>query len=121
LGQLMIIAECTAEILKAPERDTPFNRVMKVWSKWIKLKDRDEPGGWAHPQDSKEIMQTGEAVDSMLKSLPRVNRWAVDKAHGVCRVWLFPDRSFPDAMEEAENILTPKMRAHRDTMRFFYQ
>jgi hypothetical protein len=120
LGQLMIIAECTAEILKAPERDTPFVRAMNVWASWITMRDRQEAGGWSHPQDAKDFMNTGEAVETMINDLPRYEWWAIRKAHGVApAVWRFPEASFPDALGRAELILTPKMRNHLATRRYF--
>jgi hypothetical protein len=103
----------------APERDTPFNVVMKIWARWMTLADRQEPGGWGHPQDIKEFMRTGEAVDAMIDDLPRVQWWAVRKAHGIATVWRFPDLSFADAMAEAEEKLTAKMLLCVDTRRYF--
>jgi hypothetical protein len=119
LGQLMIIAECTAEILKAPERDTPFVRAMNVWASWITMKDRQEAGGWSHPQDAKDFMNTGEAVEVMINDLPRLLWWAVRRSRGIATVWIFPEHSLLDAVGEAELILTPKMRNHLATRRYF--
>lgn len=115
----MIVAETAATSQAAPERDTPFNRAMSVWASWMTLKDRDEAGGWSHPQDAKDFMNTAEAVEAMINDLPRVHWWAVRKAKGIATVWRFPDRSLPDALEEAEQILTPKMRNHLATRRYF--
>lgn len=107
--------EVRDEVTKLP----PYARVMKVWASWMTLKDRSTSGGYSHPQDAKEFMRTGEAVDTMVRSLPRVNRWAVDKAHGISTVWIFPNISLADVMLENEKILSSKMRNHADTMRFF--
>lgn len=115
----MILAENAIAIQSAPERDTPYNRVMKVWTSWMSLQDRQESGGWSHPQDAKEFMRTGEAADSMINDLPRVQWWAVRKARGIASVWRFPELSLPDAMEAAEITLTRRMLINVDTMRYF--
>lgn len=103
----------------APTPDSPYNAVMKVWARWMTLVDRQEPGGWSHPQDAKEFMRTGEAVDAMINDLSRVQWWAVRKAHGIATVWRFPELSFADALAEAESKLTEKMLKCVDTRRYF--
>lgn len=115
----MFAAENAVAKQVAPERDTPFNRVMKVWKSWMSLQDRQEPGGWSHPQDAKEFMRTGEAVDAMVNDLPRVQWWAIRKATGIASVWRFPELSLPDALEQAEMTLTKKMLINVDTRRYF--
>lgn len=117
-----------------PERDTPFMRCMKIWASWITLKDQRNVGGWSHPQDAKEFLRAGEAVEVMINDLPRVQWWAIRKAHGIApgvefagdaprrvgvSVWRFPDTSLPDALEAAESTMTPKMRNNIDLRRFF--
>lgn len=114
-----MIAVESVVLQAAPERDTPFNRVMKVWVSWMSLKDRQEPGGWSHPQDAKEFMRTGEAADTMINDLPRAQWWAVRKARGIATVWRFPEQSLPDALEGAETTLTKKMLINVDTRRYF--
>lgn len=106
---------------EAPDADSPYNRVMKTWARWMQLDDKQHSTGEAHPQDVKEFMSCAEAVDVMVRDLPRVNRWALDKAHGITTAWIFPHLPIADALAEAENILMPKMRSHRDTQRFFYE
>lgn len=104
----------------APERDTPFTRCMKIWASWITLKDQPCVGGWGHPQDAKEFLRAGEAVEVMINDLPRVQWWAIRKAHGVSpAAWRFPETSMADALDQAETTLTPKMRNHIDLRRFF--
>lgn len=99
---------------------TPFMSVMRVWARWIRLDDHKHSGGHGHPQDTKELMWTGEAVEVMINDLPRVQWWAIRKQHGVSpAVWRFPDTSMEDALEQAEATLTPKMRCHIDTARYF--
>ncbi|WP_426111014.1 hypothetical protein [Massilia sp. PWRC2] len=108
------------EIQVAPEPMTPYLRIMKIWTSWISLADRQEAGGWSHPQDAKEFMRCGEAVDVMINDLPRVCKWAIHKAQGIAPgVWRFPDTSFADALLDAEEKLTPKMRNNIDTRRYF--
>lgn len=108
------------EIQVAPVADTPYLRIMKVWASWISLTDRQHAGGWSHPQDAKEFMCTGEAVDVMVNDLPRVGRWAIHKANGIAPgVWRFPDTSFADSLMDAEAALLPKMRNNINTRRYF--
>ena len=98
----------------------PYARVMKIWASWLTLKDSQHAGGFSHPQDAKEFMRTGEAVEAFVNDLPRVCWWAVRKAAGVSpAVWRFPDTSYADALEDAETTLTVKFRNNRDTMRYF--
>lgn len=115
----MIAVQHEVGMQAAPERDTPYNMVMKVWTSWMSLADRQEPGGWSHPQDAKEFMRTGEAVDAMINDLPRVQWWAIRKAHGIATVWRFPDMSLADALQDAEAVLLIKMQKCVDTRRYF--
>ena len=102
------------------ERGTPYQRVMAVWRSWISLADRQEPGGWSHPQDAKDFMRTGEAVETMVNDLPRVQWWAVRKAAGVSpAVWRFPSADYEKELGDAEIALTAKMLRHSDTRRYF--
>jgi len=103
----------------APEADTPYNRVLKTWARWMTLNDRQVSDGMSHPQDVKEFMACGEAVDVMVNDLPALERWAIRKAMGLATVWIFPDRSFPDAVVAAETILFPKMLKNVATKRYF--
>lgn len=103
----------------APERDSPFNQALAVWASWISLADRQEAGGWSNSQDTKDFMKTGEAVETMINDLPRVQWWAVRKSRGIATVWRFPELSLADAMADAETTLTPKLRNNLATRRFF--
>lgn len=104
---------------KAPEADTPFNQVMKTWARWMTLSDRQTSEGLSHPQDVKEFMACGEAVDLMIDTLPRVQWWAIRKAWGITTLWRFPDQSFADAVVAAELNLFPKMSKNVATRRYF--
>lgn len=104
---------------EAPKADSPFVTVMKLWARWNTLADRKEAGGFSHPQDVKEFMRTGEAVEAMVNDLPSVNRWAIYRAFGISTVWRFPHLSLPGALIEAEEILTPKMLRNVDVKRYF--
>lgn len=118
----MIIAEpiqIAAPEVKAPEVESPYNRAMAIWASWIKLSDQQESTGNGHPQDTKDFMRTGEAVEVMINDLPRLHWWAIRKSKGIATVWRYPDRSLPDALAEAEEILTVKMRNNLATRRFF--
>lgn len=116
----MIIAEEQGiAVVEAPQADSPFVTVMKIWVRWMSLADRQESGGWSNPQDCKEFMRTGEAVDAMINDLPRIQWWAIRKAHGISTVWRYPDASLADELLSAEAVLTPKMLRNVDTRRYF--
>lgn len=108
-----------AHAVEAPEADTPYNRVLKTWARWMTLTDRQVSDGLSHPQDVKEFMACGEAVDVMVTGLPAYERWAIRKAHGLATVWIFPDRSLADALVAAETILLPKLIKNVATKRYF--
>lgn len=116
----MIIAEEHGiAVVEAPEVGDPYNVVMKIWARWMTLADRQYSDGTSHPQDVKEFMRTGEAVDVMINDLPRMHWWAVRKAHGIATVWRYPEDSFAGAVAAAEEILRPKMMRCVDTRRHF--
>lgn len=98
---------------------TPFNKLLSIWARWVSLKDSSEPTGDANLQDTKDFMKAGEAVDAMINELPRHQWWAIRKACGISTVWLFQNLSILDTMEQAEKILTPKMKNNIATRRFF--
>jgi hypothetical protein len=105
----------------APEADTPFNTVMKTWARWMTLVDDPRrSAGLSHPQDVKEFMACGEAIDVMVTELPMHQRWAIRKAYGLTTAWRFPEVSFVDAMLAAEAILTYKMLKNVATRRYFH-
>jgi hypothetical protein len=104
----------------APVADRPFDIVMGIWARWMRLKDQqNSSGGAAADQDTKEFMALGEAVMTMVDDLPRVQWWAVLRSRGICTVWRFPEASFPDALSMAEEIMTPKMLKNAATRRYF--
>ena len=104
---------------EAPERESPFSVVMKIWASWMTLTDRQHSAGYSNPQDVKEFMSCGEAVDTMINDLPRVQWWAIRKAYGIATVWRFPDHSFADALSSAEATLLPKLKKNLATRRYF--
>jgi hypothetical protein len=108
-----------AALEEAPQADSPFVVVMKLWARWMTLTDRQQSGGWAHPQDVKEFMRAGEAVDTMINDLPSSHRWAIYRAYGIATVWRFPALSLADVVIEAEDILTPRMQRNVDVRRYF--
>ena len=97
---------------------SPFDAVMDIWARWIKLDDKQHSTGDGHPQDTRELMQTGEAVDVMINALPLISLWAVWKSRGVTTVWRYPNASLIDEMQRAEDALTIKFRLHIATRRF---
>lgn len=100
--------------------ETGFNKVMKTWARWMTLQDHQQSNGWANPQDVKEFMACGSAVESMIDNLPRIQWWAVRKAFGIATVWRFPDYSYEQALEEAERALSTAMQRNIATRRYFH-
>lgn len=100
--------------------ESGFNKVMKTWARWMTLADHQHSNGWANPQDVKEFMACGTAVESMIDDLPRIQWWAVRKAFGIATVWRFPDYSFEQALEEAERTLSKAMQRNIATRRYFH-
>lgn len=104
---------------KAPDADSPYNMVMKTWARWMQLDDKPHPTGEANPQDVKEFMACGEAVDTMVNDLAIHYRWAIRRAYGLTTAWIYPERSLADTLVAAELILTPKMLRNVATRRYF--
>lgn len=98
---------------------TPYQRVMNIWARYTRLDDHQYSTGDSHPQDVKEFMRAAEAIDVMIDDLPRHLWWAVRRAHGICTAWNFPNLNFEEAVQKAEEILTPKMKNHVDVRRHF--
>jgi len=103
----------------APQRQSPYNVVMAIWASWQTLKDYQHSDGDGHPQDAKDFMRTGEAVEVMVNDLPREQKWAVYKARGICTAWIFPNLNFADAVAAAEDAILPKMKINLATRRYF--
>ncbi|WEF34874.1 hypothetical protein [Pseudoduganella chitinolytica] len=106
-------------IEKAPVADTPYKRVMDTWARWMTLTNRQISDGMANPQDVKEFMACGEAVDSMVNDLPRHQWWAVYKAFGMTTAWNFPQLSWEEELVAAEQKLSVKMQKNVATRRYF--
>ncbi|MFC6413079.1 hypothetical protein [Massilia varians] len=100
--------------------ESGFNKVMKTWARWMTLADHQHSNGWANPQDVKEFMACGTAVENMIDDLPRIQWWAVRKAFGIATVWRFPDYSYEQALEEAERTLSRTMQRNVATRRYFH-
>ena len=100
-------------------QQTPYDVCLGIWAEWMRLADHQHPSGYGHPQDIKEFMATAEAVNAMIDDLPRFQWWAIRKVRGICSVWSFPNVSIEDALRQAEERLTPKMRANVATRRYF--
>lgn len=98
---------------------TPFGEVMSIWTRWMALDDKQHSSGDSHPQDVKELMRCGEAVEVMVNNLPRRLWWAIRKSRGITTVWMFPNQPLHEAIIEAEEILLPKMKNHIATRRYF--
>lgn len=104
---------------EAPQRDSPFYVVMEIWARWMRLKDQQHSSGDGNLQDTRDFMRTAEAVDAMVDDLPRVSWWAIRKSRGICTVWRYPDQSYADALQAAEQALIPKMKNHIAVRRYF--
>lgn len=113
------IVAAVTEAAAKPVRETPYSIVMALWTRWVSLKDFQYSDGDANLQDSKDFMRTGEAVECMINGLPRAQWWAIRKARGISTVWIFPNLSLAETLEDAERALTPKMKSHVDTRRYF--
>lgn len=97
----------------------PVDKVLSIWADYMSLKDSDEPGGYSDPQDVKDFMRLGEAVDAMVNNLRRHQWWAIRKSRGICTQWIFKDAIYEEALTQAKKILIEKMRAHVATARYF--
>jgi hypothetical protein len=100
-------------------QQTPYDTCMAIWTEWMKLNDQQHSTGFSNPQDVKEFMAAGLAIDTMINDLKRHQWWAVRKARGICTVWNFPNVDLADALRQAEEALTPKMRQNVATRRYF--
>lgn len=110
----------TQPMTTAPQADSPFNTVMKTWARWMSLADQQHSEGNANPQDVKEFMACGEAVDVMVNDLPIHQRWAIRRAYGLATAWIYPQMSLADTLVAAELILAPKMMKNVATRRYFH-
>lgn len=106
-------------IVEAPKSDTPFINVMKTWARWMTLADHQHSEGNANPQDVKEFMACGEAVDVMVSDLPIHYRWAVRRTFGLTTAWIYPNTSLADTLVAAELVLSEKMLKNIATRRYF--
>lgn len=110
----------TEIIAQAPDADSPYNAVMKTWARWMTLADHQHSEGNANPQDVKEFMACGEAVDTMVDDLPIHYRWAIRRAYGLATAWIYPEKSLADTLVAAEAILSVKMLKNVATRRYFH-
>jgi hypothetical protein len=107
------------QAVEAPDADSPYNAVLKTWARWMRLDDKQHPSGEANPQDVKEFMSCAEAVETMINDLPRIQWWALRRAHGLATAWRFPETEFAPALQEAESRLTPRLIRNVATRRYF--
>lgn len=108
------------KLVEAFHTQTPYQQLLSVWAAWMRLADHQHSLAEGHPQDTKEFMAAGEAVDTMINDLPRFQWWAIRKSRNISTVWNFPNVSLEDALQKAEAALTPKMRKNVATRRYFY-
>lgn len=114
------VIEAALKPIIAPVRKSPYILVMDIWERWMHLTDSQASHAESNPQDSKEFMAVGCAVDAMIDDLPVIQRWAISKARGLSpAVWRFKDVAIECALEDAEVALIPKMKKHLATKRYF--
>jgi hypothetical protein len=97
----------------------PVDKVLDIWADYLRLRDSNEPGGYSNPQDVKDFMRLGEAVEAMVNDLRRHQWWAIRKSRGICTQWIFKDAIYEDALAEAKKKLEEKMRTHIATSKYF--
>jgi hypothetical protein len=100
-------------------QQSPYEQLLSMWAAWMRLADHQHSLAEGHPQDTKEFMAAGEAVNTMIDDLPRYQWWAIRKSRNICTVWNFPNVSLDEALAQAEAILTPKLKAGAATKRYF--
>lgn len=105
---------------EAFEAMTPYGKLLTIWTRFYSLSDIQHTNGDSNPQDTKDFMRTGEAVDAMINNLPRHQWWAIRKSRGICTAWNFPSIRLETALEQAEEAMTPKMKIHVACARYFY-
>ncbi len=111
--------EITVVELDAFHRRDPIDVCLDIWARWSRLTDHQASLVEANPQDTKEFMQAGEAMDTMINGLTRHQWWAIRKTKGICTAWIFKDDSYPDALCDAKAALEPKMRKNVYTRKYF--
>lgn len=97
----------------------PIDKILSIWADFMHLHDSQATSGYANPQDVKDFMRLGEAVEAMVNDLRRHQWWAIRKSRGICTQWMFPDASYGNALTQAKEILSGKMRTHIATAKYF--
>jgi hypothetical protein len=115
-----IMAKPKQQDQEAFEAMTPYGKLLTIWTRFYSLSDIQHTNGDSNPQDTKDFMRTGEAVDAMINNLPRHQWWAIRKSRGICTAWNFPSIRLETALEQAEEAMTPKMKIHVACARYFY-
>lgn len=100
------------------ERD-PIDRLLDIWASYMTLRDTGVSSGHENPQDVKDFMTLGEAVEVMVNDLRRHQWWAVRKSRGICTQWIFKDVIYESALLQAKEILEKKMRGNIACARYF--
>jgi|SRR5471030_370345 len=63
--------------------------------------------------------QVAEAVEAMMRGLPRYLDWAIRRRCNIATVWRFPSLVFADVLTEAETALEVLLRKNIATRGFF--
>ncbi len=109
----------TVADLNAVHQREPIDLCLDIWLRWMHLADHQHSLVESNQQDTKEFMRAGEAIDTMVNALPRVQWWALRKAKGLCTAWIFKDHVYLGALQDAKDTLEIKMRDHVATRRYF--
>lgn len=64
-------------------------------------------------------LRVAEAVEAMMRGLPRYLDWAIRRRCNIATVWRFPSLDFTDVLGEAENALELLLRKNIATRSFF--
>ncbi len=97
----------------------PIDKVLDIWAEFISLRDSQEAGGYANPQDVKDFMRVGQAAETMINDLRRHQWWAIRRSRSICTQWIFPDVIYEDTVLQARQILAEKMRLDVATAKYF--
>jgi len=113
----------------------PLDYCLDVWLQWQRRDDTrlgwraksalvesdydDEFAGDPDALYSAMDTSVAEAVEAMMKSLPRHLDWAIRQRCRIATVWRFPSLVFGDVLPEAETALAELLRKNIATRGFF--
>lgn len=122
-------------VIAAKVEVTALDYCLDVWGRWQRRDDTRL--GWRGKSamlesdytedeeiDSEALYtsmdnQVAEAVEAMMRGLPRYLDWAIRRRCNIATVWRFPSLDFGDVLGEAENALEMLLRKNIATRSFF--